>query len=44
MRWRHLSLVFVIGSLFLVLASPYASTAETGKTIKLSVPNLPRGV
>jgi hypothetical protein len=43
MKFRTITLVFVIGSLFLFFASPHVLAAGPGKTVKLTVPNLPGG-
>jgi len=43
MKFRNITLFFVIGCLFLLFAFPHALIAGTGKTVKLTVPNLPSG-
>jgi hypothetical protein len=43
MTCRHITVLFVIGSLVVLFACPHALLAGPGKTVKLSIPNLPRG-
>ena len=43
MKYRNVTLFFVITSLFLLFTYPHAVIAATGTTVKLTVPNLPSG-
>jgi len=43
MKYRNIALFFVIGSFFLLFTCPHTLIAAPGKTVKLTVPNLPRG-
>jgi len=43
MKYRNVALLFMIASLFLLLAPHRAVTAAAGTTVKLTVPNLPSG-
>ncbi len=43
MKYRNVALFFAIVSLFLLFACHHALTAAAGTTVKLTVPNLPRG-
>jgi hypothetical protein len=43
MKLRNITLLFVIGSLFLLFACSHALTGGTAKTVRLNVPNLPSG-
>ena len=42
MKYRNVALFFAFASLFLLFVSPGVATAA-GKTVKLTVPNLPSG-
>ena len=43
MKYRNVTLFFIIASLFLLFAPKQAVTAAAGTTVKLMVPNLPSG-
>lgn len=43
MKYRNVALFFAIANLFLLFVCHHTLTAATGTTVKLTVPNLPRG-